>query len=182
MIKIYTKSGDIGKTSLLGGGKANKGDLRIEAYGNVDELNSIVGLIMAKKPPKKISKKLIRVQNELFVLGSDLAAPLRVKVKIPRIKQTFITRLEKEIDAWQKDLPQLKKFISPGGSKAGANLHLVRSVARRTERAIVRLAYTDKINEKDIAYINRLSDWFFVLARMINKLEKVKETKWKGRD
>src|SRR3989344_767510 len=181
MVKIYTKSGDRGKTSLFGGQKAEKSDLRIEAYGNVDELNSLIGTILAGDLLQEISKKMTRIQNELFVLGSDLATPLSVKIKIPRVSKTFITRLEKEIDAWQKNLPELRKFILPGGSKVGAKLHLARSTARRTERAIVRLGSHENINERDIIYIKRLSDWFFVLARFVNKLEKIKETEWKGR-
>ena len=181
MVKIYTKSGDKGRSSLFGGRKVKKSDLRIEAYGNVDELNSLIGTILAENPSKDIAKKLTRIQNELFVLGSDLATPLGVKIKIPRVNRPYILRLEKEIDAWQKGLPQLKKFILPGGSKIGAKLHLVRSIARRTERSIVGLAQQDAINAKNIIYINRLSDWFFVAARYVNKLEKIKETEWKGR-
>ena len=181
MVKIYTKSGDRGQTSLFGGQKVEKSDLRIEAYGNVDELNSLIGVILAEDLSLEISKKLVRIQNELFVLGSDLATPLNIKIKIPRVVKSFTNRLEKEIDSWQKDLPQLKKFILPGGSKVGAKLHLARSTARRTERSIVRLASQENINERDIIYINRLSDWFFVLARFVNKVEKIKETEWKGR-
>jgi len=207
MVKIYTKSGDKGRSSLFGGQKVEKSDLRIEAYGNVDELNSQVGTIVAelysyssseRKRVEKfrfgssrqartirvfndLSKKLTRIQNELFVLGSDLATPLNIRIKIPRVTKSFTNRLEKEIDSWQKDLPQLKKFILPGGSKIGAKLHLARSTTRRTERSIVRLAQQNRINGKDLIYINRLSDWFFVLARFVNKLEKIKETQWRGR-
>ncbi len=207
MVKIYTKSGDRGQTSLFGGQKVEKSDLRIDAYGNVDELNSQVGTILAelysyssseRKRVEKfrfgssrqartirvfddLSKKLTRIQEELFVLGSDLATPLNIKIKIPRVVKSFTNRLEKEIDAWQKNLPELKKFILPGGSKVGAELHLARSTARRTERSIVRLAQQEKINERDLIYINRLSDWLFVLARFVNNVEKIKETEWKGR-
>ena len=139
-----------------------------------------------------IAIKLNRIQAELFVLGSDLATPLNVSTssrkvglrgasKIPRITKAFIARLEKEIDTWQKQLPQLEKFILPGGSKIGAKLHLARTIARRAERSIVRLGSQEKINKRDLIYVNRLSDWFFVAARYINKLEKIKETEWKGR-
>lgn len=181
MVKIYTKTGDKGTTSLFGGKSVSKNSGRIDAYGNVDELNSLIGTILADNPSSIIYEKLIRIQNELFVLGSDLATPLDVKIKIPRITKAFIRRLEKEIDVWQKNLPQLKKFILPGGSKIGAKLHLARSVTRRVERSIVNLAHTERVNEKDVMYTNRLSDWFFVLARYANNLEKVKETVWKGR-
>ncbi|KKP93951.1 MAG: hypothetical protein UR98_C0001G0036 [Parcubacteria group bacterium GW2011_GWA1_36_12] len=185
-MKIYTKSGDRGQTSLFGGQKVAKDNLRIETYGSVDELNSLIGVIVAElnqgnSPQGRIISKLTRNQEELFVLGSDLATPLDVKVKVPRISKYYISRLEKEIDAWQKNLPELKKFILPGGSKIGAKLHLARTIARRAERSIVRLASKEKINERDIIYINRLSDWFFVVARYVNKLEKVKEIEWKGR-
>jgi len=190
-MKIYTKSGDRGQTSLFGGQKVEKSDLRIEAYGNVDELNSLIGTILAdlvvlvrvepRLGVKPLIAKLTRVQNELFVLGSDLATPLNIRIKIPRVVKSFTNRLEKEIDAWQKNLPELKKFILPGGSKVGAKLHLARSTTRRTERSIVRLGSQEKINERDLIYINRLSDWLFVAARYVNKVEKVKEIEWKGR-
>jgi len=232
MVKIYTKSGDRGKTSLFGGQKVEKDNLRIETYGSVDELNSLIGIITSdlrhprsnrgsdvrlfesedsseSERPKDsilsdprireddrgleaIAIKLNRIQAELFVLGSDLATPLNVSTssrkvglrgasKIPRITKAFIARLEKEIDTWQKQLPQLEKFILPGGSKIGAKLHLARTIARRAERSIVRLGSQEKINKRDLIYVNRLSDWFFVAARYINKLEKIKETEWKGR-
>lgn len=207
MVKIYTKAGDSGTTSLFGGKRVDKDAARIEAYGNVDELNSLIGVILSdllslRGPQrrsnleiatpsltwlamtygvKNIKDKLIRVQTELFVLGADLSSPVDLKVKIPRITRSFITRLEKEIDTWSKELPQLKKFILPGGSAVGANLHLARAVARRTERSIAVLAKQEKINENAQVYINRLSDWFFVAARYVNKLEKIEEKVWKGR-
>lgn len=180
-MKIYTKTGDRGTTSLFGGKRVDKNSLRIEAYGCVDELNSLIGTIVANNPSADVVKKLIRVQEELFVLGTDLASPQDVKVKIPRITKTFVTRLEKEIDVMEKQLPKLKNFILPGGSKVGAQLHLARTVARRAERRIVDLSHTEKINQNCLIYINRLSDWLFVMARYSNSLEKVKEITWKGR-
>lgn len=181
MVKIYTKTGDQGTTSLFGGKRVDKNSARIEAYGSIDELNSLIGTIVAEKLPADVLKKLTRVQTELFVLGTDLATPADVKVKISRITKTFITRLEKEIDTLDKVLPKLKNFILPGGGKVGSSLHLARTVARRAERRIVDLANTEKINQNSLAYINRLSDWMFVLARYINKEENVKEVIWKGR-
>jgi len=181
MVKIYTKTGDSGTTSLFGGKRLSKNDTRIEAYGTVDELNSLLGLILAENPQADVNKKLTRVQKELFVLGSDLSAPQDIKVKTPRITKTYISRLEKEIDRMEKHLPKLKNFILPGGSKTGAKLHLARSIARRAERSIAALSSTEKINQNAQVYINRLSDWFFVLARFINKLENQKESIWKGR-
>lgn len=192
-MKIYTKTGDRGTTSLFGGKKVTKDDLRIQAYGNVDELNSLTGVIVsglearfnqgADTSPalKDLVKKLARIQEELMVLGSDLATPVDVRVKIPRVTKVFITRLEKEIDGWEKKLPKLKNFILPGGSIVSSWLHLARSTTRRAERSIVVLSNGDKINLSAAVYINRLSDWFFVLARYINMEEKTKETIWKGR-
>ena len=181
MVKIYTKTGDSGTTSLFGGKRLSKDDLRVEAYGHVDELNSILGIILAENPQADVIKKVTRVQKELFVLGSDLSAPYDVKVKVPRITRTYISRLEKEIDRMEKNLPKLKNFILPGGAKVGSQFHLARSVARRAERAIIALSSKEKINTNAQAYINRLSDWLFVLARYVNKLEKKSEVIWKGR-
>lgn len=181
MVKIYTKTGDKGTTSLFGGKRVDKNSLRIEAYGCVDELNSLIGTILASRPSSEITRKLIRIQGELFVLGTDLATPLDVKLKIPRITKSFITRLEREIDGFDIKLSPLKNFILPGGSNAGSKLHLARTVARRAERAVANLSAEEKINKHAQIYINRLSDWLFVLARYANKLENIKETPWKGR-
>lgn len=180
-MKIYTKTGDRGSTSLFGGKRVDKNSARIEAYGCVDELNSLIGTVVAGNPPVDIMKKLIRVQGELFVLGTDLATPFDVKVKIPRVTKTFITRLEKEIDSFEKKLPLLNNFILPGGSKTGSRLHLARTVARRAERQIMDLAISEKINKLDLVYTNRLSDWLFVLARYVNHQENIGEIIWKGR-
>ena len=230
-MKIYTKAGDNGTTSLFGGKRVEKDSARIKAYGEVDELNSLIGVVLAYlsshsrpdreslgtessgrmsdprpsvlssglrlrgRPESSCSKdfreddksknhivtKLVRIQGELFVLGSDLASPLSVKVKIPRISKSYITRLEKEIDTWEKDLPKLRNFIFPGGSKVGAGLHLARALARRAERSIVALSKQEKIDKHAQIYINRLSDWFFVAARYANHLDKIPETVWKGR-
>lgn len=180
-MKIYTKTGDAGTTSLFGGKRLSKNEVRIEAYGQVDELNSLLGIVLSENPQAEVSKKLTRVQKELFVLGSDLSAPFGIKVKVPRITKTYITRLEKEIDNMEKNLPKLKNFILPGGSSVGSKLHLARSVARRSERAIAALSQKEKINRNAQIYINRLSDWLFVLARYVNKLENQKENIWKGR-
>ena len=181
MVKVYTRGGDRGMTSLFGGKRVDKNSARIRAYGEVDELNSLIGVILTDDPPSDISRKLLRVQEELFVLGSDLATPLEVKVKIPRVTKSFIIRLEKEIDKWSASLPQLRKFILPGGGKVGSKLHLARTVARRAERSIVDLSTQEKVNPNAMIYVNRMSDWFFTLARYINKLENEPERIWKGR-
>ncbi len=180
-MRIYTKTGDRGTTSLFGGKRIDKNSARIEAYGNVDELNSLIGTILADNPPKDISKKLLRIQSELFVLGSDLATPMDTKLKIPRISKSFTSRLEKEIDAWEKQLPALRNFVLPGGLAVGSKLHLARTVARRAERFIVNLSSVEKINPNAQTYMNRLSDWLFVCARFVNKIDKVQETPWRGR-
>ncbi len=207
-MKIYTKTGDGGSTSLFGGKRVNKNSARIEAYGCIDELNSLIGTVVAdfadyssSKSEGRVEKyklgssrqvrtisgvadvsnKLLRVQGELFVLGTDLATPADVKVKIPRVTKTFTERLEKEIDLLDKILPVLKNFILPGGGGAGSKLHLARTVARRAERSIVTLASTERISKYALSYINRLSDWLFVLARFINFQENAKEIVWKGR-
>jgi len=195
--KIYTKTGDLGITSLFGGKRLSKNDTRVEAYGTVDELNSLLGMIIAdlnysssasreassnkNSPQGRIIKKLLRVQEELFALGTDLASPDDLKTKVPRAKKPFITRLEQEIDSWDKNLPKLRNFILPSGSPIGSKLHLARSIARRAERSIAALSQTEKINRNTQIYINRLSDWLFVLARYVNKLENQKENIWKGR-
>jgi cob(I)alamin adenosyltransferase len=202
-VKIYTKTGDRGTTSLFGGKRVNKNSARIKAYGEVDELNSWIGLVLSESTfavalvniakskrnirNKKlqetflIAEKLFRVQNELFVLGSDLAAPLEVKVKTPRITKTFVSNLEKEIDAWTKSFAPLKNFIIPGGGNIRSKLHLARTVARRAERSVVELSQEEQVNKWAQIYINRLSDWLFTLARHINNLEGGKEIVWKGR-
>ena len=181
MVKIYTKTGDSGTTSLFGGKRLSKDDTRVEAYGTVDELNSLLGIILAENPQAEVSKKVTRVQNELFVLGSDLSAPYGVKTKLPRITKSYVNRLEKEIDRMEKSLPRLKNFILPGGSPIGSKLHLARSVVRRAERSIVAISEKERINLNAQIYINRLSDWLFVLARYVNKLENQQENIWKGR-
>ena len=208
-IKIYTKTGDSGTTSLFGGKRLSKNNMRVEAYGAIDELNSLIGVLLSSlshsrldresdprlsargvpafgwrgddKVRNDISKKLVRVQEELFVLETDLASPSDIKVKVPRTKKSFVTKLEQEIDSWDKNLPKLRNFILPGGSKVGSQLHLARSVARRAERSITALASKEKINQNALIYVNRLSDWFFVLARYVNKLEGQEEKIWEGR-
>lgn len=180
-MKIYTKTGDSGTTSLFAGKRVAKDSARVTAYGEVDELNSLIGVILAQTESVLLIRKLTRIQNELFVLESDLAASLDLRIKIPRITRSYITRLEREIDLWEKELKPLKNFVLPGGSVAGANLHLARTVSRRAERSIVTLSKVEKISRLAQIYINRLSDWFFVLARYINMEEGAEEIIWKGR-
>lgn len=180
-MKIYTRTGDSGTTSLFGGERASKHSIRVKSIGYIDELNALLGTVLAESPDKNVTGLLVRIQGELFVLGADLATPNTAKTKVTRIKKPFTTRFEKEIDRMDQELPKLKNFILPGGSSAGAKLHLARTIARRAERAIVTLADEEKINHAILPYINRLSDWLFVLARYVNKLEEKPEQIWKGR-
>ena len=178
-MRIYTKTGDGGDTSLLGGERARKDSLRIETYGTVDELNSVIGVCRAQKIPKLIDIVLEEIQRDLFTLGADLATPLDVKKKsVKRIDKTHVTRLESHIDAIEPTLEPLKQFILPGGSEVAAMLHIARAVCRRAERLVVRLSHEEKIDEHPVVYLNRLSDLLFVLARKANALSKTPETKW----
>lgn len=180
-MKIYTKKGDDGTTSLFGGERVDKNSRRVDAYGKVDELNSLLGVIISEGVDDDVKRKFERIQMELFVLGCDLATPIAVKVKVPRVRKSFTSRLEKEIDTWEKYLPKLRNFILPGGSKIGAKVHLARTQTRCLERIVVALARTDKLNTNILPYINRLSDWFFVFARRTNLEAKCEEKIWKGR-
>ena len=180
-MKIYTKTGDSGTTSLFGGERVSKHSTRVKCVGYVDELNALLGVVLAKAPDKKIADLILRIQGELFVLGADLATPNTVKAKVPRMKRPFTKRLEKEIDRMERELPKLKNFILPGGSSSGSKLHLARATARRAERAIATLAGEEKINRLILPYINRLSDWLFVAARYANMTEGKTEIIWKGR-
>ena len=181
-LKIYTKTGDKGTTSLIGGTKVFKSDLRIEAYGTVDELNSCVGLCRDLLKNKKSRKALLEIQDRLFIIGSLLACDpgKDIKMKIPNLEETDIIFLEKEIDKMDEVLPPMKNFILPGGHESVSALHIARCICRRTERCCVRLQMES--NEEDstiIKYLNRLSDYLFVLARFTGYQLKVKEILWK---
>ena len=177
-MKIYTKKGDSGQTSLFGGQRVSKSSMRIEAYGTVDELNSILGVAISHGVANRSGELLAEIQKQLFVLGSDLATPPSKKLKIDRIGESEITFLEHAIDELEEHLEPLIKFILPGGSPSGANLHVGRTVCRRAERLAVECAKQDEISEFAIKYLNRLSDFLFVLARYENKQAGNEETKW----
>jgi cob(I)alamin adenosyltransferase len=169
LTRIYTRGGDKGETSLGDGERVPKHDLRVTAYGTVDEANSVVG--MARLHTKgEVDAMLGRIQNDLFDLGADLCTPVSENPKYPplRIVQAQIDRLEREIDAMNEKMKPLDSFILPGGTPAAAHLHLARTVARRAERVMTELATHERINDLAIAYINRLSDHLFVLARHVN--------------
>ncbi len=182
-MKIYTKSGDDGTTGLFGGDRVAKDSPRIEAYGEVDELNTIIGIALSEAdPPERIASILTRIQGELFVLGADLATPERKErknISIPRVTNREVACLEEEIDEIVENLPELRHFILPGGSALGARLHFARTVCRRAERRLVHLYNVEpSIGLHPLHYVNRLSDHLFVLARLANSMAGVEETPW----
>ena len=181
-MKIYTKTGDSGETSLFAGGRVSKNHLRIHTYGTVDELNSILGLAVAFEKNADIQARLQRVQNELFQIGSDLATPLDAEAKwIVRLNSAPIQRLETEIDSFEEELEPLKNFILPGGTSSAAHLHQARTVCRRAERWLVALNEKEETNEMVLHYLNRLSDWLFTVARVANKRAGVADIVWQTR-
>lgn len=165
--KVYTKAGDGGQTSLVGGARVSKASSRVDAYGDVDELSSLIGLARAMPQDDEVEAVLGVIQNDLFTLGADLASPSEIEV--PRIDEAFITKLEEHADRFLAELEPLKEFILPGGSQAGAALHLARTVARRAERRAVALSEAEPVNPQTIVYLNRLSDLLFILARAVNR-------------
>ena len=171
--KVYTKTGDKGETSLVGGARVSKANPRVEAYGDVDELNSIIGLARASLRDGQIDEALSLIQNDLFTLGADLASP--AEIEVPRIQTSFVEALEELSDRFLAELEPLKEFILPGGSKAGATLHLARTVARRAERRAVKLSEAENVNELAVVYLNRLSDLLFIMARVVNRRSEVAE-------
>ena len=180
--RIYTRTGDDGTTSLFGGERVGKGNPRIDAYGTVDETNSIVGLarshLEGEPGQETLDPVLGAVQEELFVLGADLATPMDAKPVVERIEDAHIEALEERIDRFEADLPSLERFILPGGAPAGASLHSARTVCRRAERRSVEAKTSTPINEQVIVYLNRLSDLLFVLARWANRQAGVREDTW----
>ena len=177
-MKIYTKKGDAGETSLFGGTKTRKSNIRIGAYGTVDELNSTIGMVLSYSISNQGEKILTQVQNDLFVVGATLATPDPEKSRIDQVSSAEVENLEQCIDTMEEDLPPLKSFILPGGGGAGSTLHFARTVCRRAERETVRLAESEDIPADAIIYLNRLSDLLFVLARYENKHQGGKETPW----
>jgi cob(I)alamin adenosyltransferase len=167
-MKIYTKTGDDGSTGLIGGGRVSKSDRRIECYGTVDELNACIGLAGVGAEPS-LGSKLEQIQNELFVIGSHLAAPDAASARsLPVLDDAMITRLEMEIDSAESELPKLRNFILPGGVESAARLHLARTVCRRAERLLVDFSHDRPVSAIVLTYLNRLSDWLFVQARWSN--------------
>lgn len=180
-MKIYTKTGDKGETGLFGGERVSKNNLRLNAYGSIDELNSFLGLAVIEVTNNEVTDVLKDLQNKLFVLGSDLATPeteKNAKLKITRLPDSYISEAEQAIDKYEAQLDELKNFILPGGSKGSALLHICRTISRRAEREVVALKNTEHIGENIVIFLNRLSDLFFVLSRFENKYSNIPDTKW----
>lgn len=180
--KIYTKTGDKGQTSLIGGTRIPKFDVRIEAYGTVDELNAFVGLIRDQAIDEHTRGILIETQDRLFTIGSLLAAdPVKNKMQLPQITEADIQLLEKEIDEMNTHLPEMKAFVLPGGHTTISFCHIARCVCRRAERSVLRLNEREPVDELIYKYLNRLSDYLFVLSRKITHDLQATETPWKPR-
>ncbi len=178
LVKIYTKTGDQGETGLFGGRRVGKNDPRVMAYGEVDELNALLGLAEARIEDTGVSLVIRGLQADLFTLGADLATPEAEHTAALRLDEESCRRLEGLIDRYDAGLPALKTFILPGGTKAAATLQVCRAVCRRAERAVVDLNETAKTNPAVQIYLNRLSDLFFVLARWLNHKAGVEEPRW----
>jgi cob(I)alamin adenosyltransferase len=178
LTKIYTRSGDAGETSLGDGTRVPKLDLRIEAYGSVDELNAVLGLVLSADCPDEIRGVLARVQNELFDLGADLSVPLENEARL-RVTQEQVDALERDCDRFNAKLPELKSFVLPGGTESASRVHVARTVCRRAEREALAAARDHDLNPVALAYLNRLSDLLFILARAANAADDREEPLWK---
>ncbi len=182
--KIYTRTGDKGATLLATGERVLKSNVRIEAYGTVDELNATVGMlrdtIVVDPSLQDLCEKLSKIQNELFDIGGELSVPLDVldTERQQVVSMRDVSRLESEMDAFNENLPPLENFVLPGGHLANSTAHLVRTVCRRAERAVVRMSEQDAVRDEIRIYLNRLSDWFFVLSRELSRRLGVPEVLW----
>ena len=173
--KIYTRTGDNGTTGLGDGTRVAKDSARVEAMGDVDELNAVIGVLLTEPLPEAISKTLTRVQHDLFDLGGEICIPGHVMVKAERI-----TVLEETLDQLNDDLSPLKEFILPGGTRAAAYCHLARTVCRRAERQLIKLGHEEAVTDVSLQYLNRLSDLLFVMCRVINKDAGCTDVLWKN--
>ena len=180
-MKIYTKGGDKGNTSLLSGKRIPKSSLRIESYGNLDELNSFIGFLRDQLSQEFIKTDLLQIQSHLFAMGSWLASELPDAKKLPILDAAEVLFLEHSIDKMEEELEPMKNFILPGGNLHVSSAHICRTVCRRAERNCVRLSSEENIPEHIIVYLNRLSDYFFVLARFVGKLTGATEIPWKAK-
>jgi cob(I)alamin adenosyltransferase len=178
LTRIYTRGGDAGETSLGDGSRVSKLDCRIGAYGTIDELNSALGVVLAGELPDALRAPLVRIQNELFDVGADLAVPWGIGDRL-RVEQAMIDRLEELCDTFNADLPELRSFVLPGGTEAAARLHVARTLCRRAERDVLQGAKEVELNPLVLRYLNRLSDLLFILARTANAAAGVEEPLWK---
>ncbi len=184
--KIYTKGGDQGETSLVGGTRVSKSHQRLNVYGTLDELNSTLGLIAAQNKSfsdgrfsDQVNSRLKRVQDNLFNLGSHLACEdEKLREQLPKANSALLSELETDMDGWEAELPPLKNFILPGGSQLAAFAHLSRTVCRRAEREAVELHKTTTDTSETVVFLNRLSDWLFLLARKFNSLASATDVEW----
>jgi cob(I)alamin adenosyltransferase len=182
-LKIYTRKGDSGDTSLFGGQRVSKDDLRVQAYGSVDELNSMLGVVVASLPPELEDWRgaLLEIQSDLFTLGANLATPETGAARpkhIPDLLESRVTALEGWIDKLDEQLTPLRAFILPGGTESAAALHLARNVCRRAERRVVALARCAELEPVMLKYLNRLSDFLFTLARAANARQGIPDSEW----
>ena len=181
-MKVYTRGGDQGETSLFGGTRVSKDDVRVESYGAVDELNSILGVARAAlRDAADLDEKLSLLQSALFDVGGELSAP-DPDQNVPRVSDAEVTELEQWIDKLDEELEPLRNFILPGGTPAAAALHHARTVCRRAERRVISLAVHEPVSDVVVRYLNRLSDLLFVLARVVNARAGVEEPQWVGRE
>ncbi len=182
-MKIYTKTGDRGETGLFGGPRVRKSDPRVEAYGDVDELNASLGTARAIVEDPELDAELGRIQAELFCVGAELATPHGAKARsaIPPVDPAWTARLERAVDAWDAELPPLTRFVLPGGTRTAAALHVARTVCRRAERRAVALAAEAEVEGEVLTYLNRLSDLLFTAARLANHRARHDEPTWDPR-
>lgn len=179
--RIYTKTGDKGETSLVGGSRVSKTHVRLGAYGTLDELNSVLGLVRSHLGPlgAEFEAKIQNVQNNLFNMGSHLACENeKLLEKLPGLSSDALSMLEGDMDKWESELPPLREFILPGGTPAASYAHLARTVCRRAEREVLKLGESAALESDHVIYLNRLSDWCFLLARKCNALSGVKDIAW----
>lgn len=177
LTKIYTRTGDQGTTRLANGDEVTKDSIRVEAYGDIDELNSLIGMVITRDPAREVSDYLAKIQHHLFDVGGEVASAGMIE---GLVTEAMISSLEAEIDLLNADLPPLKEFILPGGTQAAAELHLARTVCRRAERRIITLNHTEPVAPEIIKYVNRLSDLLFVMARYENHQHGNHEVYWKN--
>ncbi|MBT8379271.1 MAG: cob(I)yrinic acid a,c-diamide adenosyltransferase [Ignavibacteria bacterium] len=180
-MKIYTKTGDKGETGLFGGERVSKNSPRLNAYGTIDELNAYIGLAVTEIKDEKVKEDLLKIQNHLFTVGTDLATPdneKTIKLKVDRTPSPFYENIENLIDSYEAKLDELKNFILPGGSKSSAMLHVCRTICRRAEREVVALNSEVKIENNILIFLNRLSDLLFVLSRFENRVSNFPDIIW----